>query len=111
MTVHAHTLVAQLIAHHPYTAEVFAWHDVPLDDRHRSMSLYALCWMRGLELQVLLAEIEAAIAAEEEPTEELSADEWTDEQVRSALAADRDNWEWVDFFAEEARDLEHVTAK
>jgi hypothetical protein len=111
MTIHAHTLVAQLVAHHPYTEDVFAWHDVPLDDRHRSMSLYALCWVRGLELQTLLSEIEAAIAAEEEPTEELTADEWTDEQIRQKSVEDRESWEWGDYFAVEAPDLQHGAAK
>lgn len=111
MTVHAHTLVAHLVANHPYTEDVFAWHGVPLDDRHKAMSLYALCWVRGLELQTLLGEIEAAIAAEEAPTEEITADEWTDEQVRARVVAERDNWDWGDFFDNEARDLMHVAAK
>ena len=84
MTIHAHTLVAQLVAHHPYCEDVFAWHGVPLDDRHRAMSLYALCWVRGLELQTLLTEIEAAIAAEEEPTEELTADSDAEREVLEA---------------------------
>jgi len=89
LAIHAHTLVSTLMTRFPYTEDVFDWHAVPHDEElYRRMSLYALCWVRGIELQQLIADLEAVIAAEEDETDELSPDEWTDEQRKPLLAED-----------------------
>ena len=103
MEIHAHTLVSTLMLRHPYAEEVFAWHGVdPHEERYSRMSLYALCWVRGIELQQLLADLEQAVAAEEDTTEELSPDEWTDEQRKPLNARDDDSWDWGDAWSGDA---------
>ena len=106
MTIHAHTLVASLVEQYPYAEEVFSWHGVKLEDTYRSMSLYALCWVRGIELQQLIDDIEAVVSAEEDPTEELSPDEWTDEVKKAnQLAGSDETWDWGEDYAAERVDL------
>lgn len=76
MELHAHTLVSSVLEQHPYAEDVLAWHGVRLDDTLRDLSLYALCWIRGLELGTLIRDLEQVIAAEDDTTEELH---WSDE--------------------------------
>ncbi|MBW1880143.1 MAG: hypothetical protein JRJ84_17415 [Deltaproteobacteria bacterium] len=107
MTVTAHTLVSALVRKYPYTEEVFAWHGVTLDPSHMAMSLYALCWVRGIELQQVLSDVDAIISAEEDATEELTADEWSDEARKPHVSFDweEDAWDYGDFLTNDAPDL------
>jgi len=109
MTVTAHTLVSALVRKYPYAEEVFAWHGVTLEPSYMAMSLYALCWIRGIELQQVLADLDAIISAEEDVTEEMTADEWSDEVRKPHVSYDweEDAWDYGDFLSTEARDLEY----
>ncbi len=111
MAVHAQTLVSTLVDQHPFTEEVLRAHGVPLDDAHRKMSLYALCWVRGIEIGQLLDELEPLIAAEEDATEELTPDGWTDEQRKPLQVAD-EAWDWsADVLTVDAPDLAFESSK
>ena len=72
MELHAHTLVSALLGRYPFVEDVLASHDVRLDDTLRSMSLYAVCWIRGIELDRLLDEVQQVIDLEDDPTEEVA---------------------------------------
>lgn len=104
MALHAHSLVSTILDEHPYTDEVFAWYGVRLGETLRGMSLYALCWIRNLELEELIAALEAVIDAEDDPTEELTAEEWAALREASAMLDD-DDLDWGDYYAIEGPDL------
>lgn len=74
MPVTANTVVSTLIERYPYTEDVFTWFGVQLDEAHRKMSVYALCWLEGIELDEVLSHLSAVI---DETEKEL--DEWTEE--------------------------------
>ena len=83
MAVTANTLVSTLVEEYPYAEEVFAWHGVTLDASHGKMSLYALCWIEGVELDEVLtalltvigeteAQVEAWVEATSEPADDFA---------------------------------------
>ena len=60
MTTYAHMSLATLLVRHPWSVEVFDWHGVDIELEDKTLSVAALCQLRGLDRDRVERDLRAA---------------------------------------------------